>query len=421
MSARALRSANRLAIGARVAQRNWESKVNTERSQKSGLQSNEQGIRSTMTPRLTPTFLLFSVAILLWSSSVSLSVWLGDSGTLDRHEAVKRGTAEPSATVKEAKAALDKEPKSVTRRLELARAIHSQAVEEKSGELLMEAVKAYTAVFEIEKEQPDALRGLASLCLEAGIIAKAIEYRPRYLAQRPDDLSAQIDYSLALIQAGQADKAIDMLKAQIQRPDAPFQSVVALALAYKLQGDRESARKYALQAKERTDSEEARKRIDDFLASLDEPIPSEGEEGSVGAAAAMPAEQLSPGRAVSDFFSNHPIIGPKLRGVSWPTLTRAKVLVADFPVEQMPPFAKEKFLSNVRSSLAILPERITVALHDAVSDRELLTVEVGGGADSAGAGDAAKAGASAPDAAPGTAAAGPGAGVAASEGAVPVP
>lgn len=332
------------------------------------------GATNAMGPRLTPTFLLFAVALLLWSGSVSLSEWLG-APEETRHAAIHRGTAQPNAEVQQAQRELEQRPGDPSLRLQVARAFHAQATAERNNELLMDAVKAYQSVFEVSPEHPDALKGLATLCLEAGIIDEAVKLYPRYLAKRPDDVEAKTDYALTLVQAGKGDEAIAILKSETEKPEAPFQSFLALALAYKLQQQPGEARRFAEEARRRTNSEEAQSRIDGFIASL------EGGTAAPAGGAPQPADamqQLSPARVVSDFFAAHPIIGPKLRGVTWPSADRAKVAVENFPVEQMPPFAREKFLGTVRERLSILPERITVALHDAESDRELLTIEVGG-------------------------------------------
>ena len=87
----------------------------------------------------------------------------------------------------------------------------------------------------------------------------------------------------------------------------------------------------------------------------------------------------SPAGQVSAYFQTHPIVGPKLKGLSWPQLKVAKIMLENFPVEQMPPFAKEKFIGGMKEKLKNLPERLNLSLCDAASGKELLRVEVGGG------------------------------------------
>ena len=46
-----------------------------------------------------------------------------------------------------------------------------------------------------------------------------------------------------------------------------------------------------------------------------------------------------------------PIAGPKVASVQWPSATRARVLMDDFPMEQMPPFAAAKFMSDLKAGI----------------------------------------------------------------------
>jgi hypothetical protein len=46
-----------------------------------------------------------------------------------------------------------------------------------------------------------------------------------------------------------------------------------------------------------------------------------------------------------------PIAGPKVASVQWPSATRARVLMDNFPMDQMPPFAATKFISDLKSGI----------------------------------------------------------------------
>jgi hypothetical protein len=46
-----------------------------------------------------------------------------------------------------------------------------------------------------------------------------------------------------------------------------------------------------------------------------------------------------------------PIAGPKVTTVEWPDKLKAKVFMADFPMDQMPPFAKAKFLTDLKAGI----------------------------------------------------------------------
>lgn len=46
-----------------------------------------------------------------------------------------------------------------------------------------------------------------------------------------------------------------------------------------------------------------------------------------------------------------PIAGPKVGSVEWPDKLKAKVLMDNFPMDQMPPFAKTKFLDDLKAGI----------------------------------------------------------------------
>lgn len=343
---------------------------------------------STLT-RITPPFVLLSAALLLWSGAVTLSGHLARAPESLSHGrgAARMGTpssdvetkTELSDGLKQLQKAVEANPTDINARLEFARALRVEAYAKEDGELLMETVRAFSAVLDIEKEHPEALLSLASLCLEAGIIDKALTLYPRYLAQRPDDWRAKVDYALALLHAERAQESLPLLDeiAKVQ-PDL-FQVRFAQALAYKLSGNIDAARAAAAEAGKRAPNEEATTRLTQFVESLDSPVVDVGRSGPTPAPAAP--ETLSPAKLVADYFQTHSIIGPKLKGISWPELNRAQVSVENFPVEQMPEFARAKFLSGAKAHMKPLPSRVTIVLVDAVSARELLSFEVGGGID----------------------------------------
>lgn len=342
--------------------------------------------------KITPPFVLLSAALLLWSGAVMLSGHLArapESMSHGRGGAARMGAPAGEASIelseglKPLKKAVEENPSDVNARLEFARALRVEAYAKEDGELLMETVRAFSAVLDLEKEHPEALLSLASLCLEAGIIDKALTLYPRYLAQRPDDWRAKVDYSLALLHAERAKEALPLLDELAKTQPDLFQVRFAQALAYKLSGDIGAARAAAAEAEKRAPNEEAHARLKQFVESLDSPVVDMGRSGpmNAGTVAERAPETISPAKVVADYFQSHTIIGPKLRGISWPELNRAQVSVENFPVEQMPEFARTKFLSGAKAHMKLLPSKVTIVLVDAASKRELLNFEVGGGID----------------------------------------
>jgi len=335
---------------------------------------------SAMQSKLTGPFLLFALALLLWSGAAGLSSYLaqGEPAKESGHRAVTAKT-EDSANVKQLRERASNDPKSVDAHLALASALHEEAFENRDNALLMDAVKAYQDVIALDAENGDALLGLATLCFEAGILDKSMLYYERYLKVRPDDLRAKTDFALAKIQANSLEEAEKILNEVIKAKPELYQAHLALALAWKLEGKKELAEKKANEAKKLAPTEDDRQRIDLFLKAMEERKAVPDESMAAEAKGEMSSEELSPAGQVSAYFQTHPIVGPKLKGISWPELKVAKIMLENFPVEQMPPFAKEKFIGGMKEKLKNLPERLNLSLCDAASGKELLRVEVGGG------------------------------------------
>ena len=337
-----------------------------------------------MQSKLTAPFLLFGFALLLWSGAAALSLSLAGGAAGPAHPTGGHA-AEDTAEIRELRAKAAGAPNSVELHLTLAGALHEEAVAKHDNGLLMDAVQEYQKVLELSAEHPDALLGLATLCFEAGILDKALDYYRRYLVGHPDDLKTKTDFGLAQLQANMLDDAEKTLQEVISKKPDLYQAHLSLALVWKVQGKTEQAAKKADEAKKLAPTDEDRARIEQFLKAFAE----SGAGGSpTGASAGMPgmdappqdSKDVSPSMQVNAYFQNHPIIGPKLKGITWPELNVAKVSVENFPVEQMPPFAKQKFVTSTQTKFQNFPDKTELKLVDFATGRELMSIIVGGGA-----------------------------------------
>jgi hypothetical protein len=84
--------------------------------------------------------------------------------------------------------------------------------------------------------------------------------------------------------------------------------------------------------------------------------------------------------AVADMMRNLPVAGPKVAAVQWPSTTRAKVMMDNFPMDAMPPFARDKFIADIKSGLTSAKSahkvagKVTVDIADAQSGRVMESV-----------------------------------------------
>jgi tetratricopeptide (TPR) repeat protein len=73
-------------------------------------------------------------------------------------------------------------------------------------------------------------------------------------------------------------------------------------------------------------------------------------------ASESPAATPTPGAkdfhgAIEHMARGLPVAGPKVSSVEWPDQLKAKVLMDNFPMDQMPPFAKTKFLDDLKAGI----------------------------------------------------------------------
>ena len=248
-------------------------------------------------------------------------------------------------------------------RIQLADAYAREGLANRDMSRLAKALEHYTGVLREDPNHQAALLGIASMSFEAGVLDKAEGYYRRYIALNPTDQKAQNDFALVLIQLNQAEEAITLLTTLVHdRPDF-FPPRLSLALAYRVAGDMKSATDQAEIARSLAPDEEAKMVVARFVSEQISPVADSKES-------APPAPQ-SPATAVNAFFRSHPIMGPKITAIHWTDKARVNVVLKEFPIEGMPPFARIKFDESIRGLQKTLSESITIAIVDATTEKVL--------------------------------------------------
>lgn len=190
---------------------------------------------------ITAIFVFLSVAIFLWLGAVALSNRLAGAG-------IEEATVEDSQFNK-LREQIKKEPQRFELRFQLAEALLRGADSGGNAALVMEAAQVYHDILELQPENAQALWGLARLCLENGVFAKAKEYYQRLLIIEPENMALKADYAVALLKSGEPSGASILLEEVISKDEKNFPAQVALALAYRELGrmaQAEEAEKKAL-------------------------------------------------------------------------------------------------------------------------------------------------------------------------------
>lgn len=310
-----------------------------------------------------------------------MSNYLSMSLVRERHEQAlgsQPSLKENTALTEEVKAleqAALKNPTDVEARLTLAAALKQEAERLSDPNLVMRSVETYQEILAIDENNHQALLALAGISHSYGVLPRAKEYYERYIAIHPENLAVRSDFALLTMQNGEIESAISMLQAILKEDETSIPARVTLAFAYRQEKKKELALKEVKLALSYAKDDETKARVQKALDAIKsdslEPLMSENQPTE-------PPDIISPAARITSYFQQHSIVGPKFVRMNWKDSAAVEIFLKDFPVEQMPPFAREKFLGNIRNEFSVLPDKVTIQLVDSRTKRELLSVSVGG-------------------------------------------
>jgi tetratricopeptide (TPR) repeat protein len=234
------------------------------------------------------------------------------------------------------------------------------------------AEQAYGHVLKIDADNLDALRGIGDIDYDKQHYDEAVAAYEHYLKKRPDDPEVRTDLGTMYLYTGNADQAVvQYKKAIVTKPDF-FQAYYNMGIAYAQQNKSAEANAALDKALALAPDDTARGQVTQLVAKLNgksEPAPAATQvaslrqaessstaaapssSGNAPSAAASPAAAATGGDLHASIERNIralPIAGPKVGSVEWPDKLKAKVKMDKFPMDQMPPFAKAKFLMDLK-------------------------------------------------------------------------
>ena len=250
-----------------------------------------------------------------------------------------------------------------------------------------EAVAAYEHYLKKKPDDPEVRTDLGTMYLYTGNADQAVVQYKKAVVSKPGFFQAYYNMGIAYAQMNKpADAAATLNKALTLAPDDTAREQVKTLIA-KLSGapaagapvagappasaPKASASMQAASAatppaaKISSTPAAAVAAKSPAAASSPAPAPSAAiaakSSASPGAAmaaksSASPAAAPSPSEdnfhdAVETMVRGLPIAGPKVTTVEWPDKLKAKVFMDNFPMEDMPPFAKTKFLTDLKAGI----------------------------------------------------------------------
>lgn len=248
--------------------------------------------------------------------------------------------------------------------------------------LIFEAIGALRQVLDIDPQDKDALLTMAEISFQQQAFAKSAEFYEKYLALAPEDIDMRARYASSLSFVGKFDQALTELNRVLTVKPDHFHGLAYSAVTYAEMGNKEKAREVGTKALSLAPSEEAKKRFENFLASLDRKQPKEPEhthdheghdhEHAAPAAAAASGELNGAAAAVTEYIRSNPVAGKKFVGATMDSPETLRISLDNFPMSQMPPFVKDKFTSAIRErAFASGSPLATVILYDSTAQQEL--------------------------------------------------
>ncbi|MCB0354609.1 MAG: tetratricopeptide repeat protein [Bdellovibrionales bacterium] len=236
-------------------------------------------------------------------------------------------------------------PKDISGYIALAEALEQRIakgeIPKQNGSL--ELVDILSRALEINPDEWKAVLMLADVAFESRVFGKSKELYERYLAQHPNDYETKARYASAISFLGEIDKALSILEDVVQNRPEDFRAHAFLAITYAQKGNLDKSFEVGQAAIQKAPSDEARARFQEFLDSVKERSslpPSETQPDS------QEVTQLSEPAIVQAVRTN-PVAGSKFAGFE----EHDSILILffhDFPMQAMPPFAKEKFFAALR-------------------------------------------------------------------------
>jgi tetratricopeptide (TPR) repeat protein len=245
------------------------------------------------------------------------------------------------------------------------------------------AADAYAHVLKLDPDDLPALRGVGNIDYDRRHYDEAIAAYEHYLSRKPDDARVRTDLGTMYLSSGNPDVAIvQYKKVVIAHPDF-FEAYFNLGVAYAEQENKPVARSYFAKARTLAPDDKARGEIDQMLAAIGaHGAPREAAAASGSEAVVADGDAATFQGAFEQMARGLPIAGPKVHGVQWTSVNHPRLLMDDFPMGQMPPFAAKRFLDDLKSGTADAMKShhvhgpVNVEIADAASNHVMQSVTV---------------------------------------------
>lgn len=223
------------------------------------------------------------------------------------------------------------------------------------------AAYAYAHVLKLDPENLDALRGTGNIDFDQRKFDQAIAAYEHYLSKKPDDPDVRTDLATMYLSTDNADQAVVQYKKVLAAHPQFFEAAFNLGVAYGQMNKAADARTAFATALKIAPDADARNRVNQMIASLNSvpaaapPIADNAgppPASTASSATGQPAVAANTFQgAMEQMLRDLPVAGPKVQSLQWPSPTKTRVLMDNFPMDQMPPFAANKFMTDLKAGI----------------------------------------------------------------------
>lgn len=208
---------------------------------------------------------------------------------------------------------------------------------------------------------------MADVSFDQRAFTKSKDFYERYLKIEPNNLGARARYASTLTFLGEYENAVSQLDTVLKTDPKNFPAMAYLAITFAQKGEVAKAKEIGTKALSLAPSEEARARFSSFMSALDQ-----GGVQGVSPARGAVASEVAGVVGVEGFIAKvraNPVAGPKLVAHEDSKNGDLKLVFKDFPMDKMPPFAKEKFFGSLKQAAeaAKLDSIATISFIDVAS------------------------------------------------------
>ena len=222
---------------------------------------------------------------------------------------------------------------------------------ETASATVFESIDVLSRILAVAPNDPGALLMMADVSFDQKAFTKAKEFYEKYLKLEPNDQGARTRYASTLTFLGDFDKSISELNSVLKQDPKNFPAMAYLSITYAQRGDIPKAKELGSAALNLAPSDDAKARFSAFMTSLDGQTAT-STSPSRGNVAPPPSDAAPVVLGVEGFVAKlkaNPIAGPKFVGHE-EVKGDLRLTFKDFPMSQMPPFAKEKFFGSLKKA-----------------------------------------------------------------------